>query len=246
MKNIRSNRKIFSALPLLALCLCATISQAQNMIMKDLTPGPFTAAPSPSKIDMVFDRDCNVVQSPDTPSSEDMGGFFPAEAVSIYYQNVLHKKLDTSDAKVTVLKGPLHGKLVEITKEEALKRVSSLSSSLFSYMANPGYLGADKATLLIEIAGKRYKVHTKFYVVTEKNDNNWYEKGTPATLCAQSQPRRISSLTFDQQVGLAEFDNIVEEIASTPLVRKYDQFILASGMVLAFADLPGGSARLGQ
>jgi hypothetical protein len=196
-----------------------------------------------TKPDMILNGGCNVVQTPDTPSTDDRNGFFPAQNVSWYFSNIKNIQVDASKATVKVIKNPQHGVLTQVSLEEAKKLVDApLSGPLYRYQPNSGYLGADDAILLVELNGKSYKIHTKFYVVKEVNDNNFYGQGTPATLCANSQPKRVATLTFNQDISLAQWGDIVQEMAASVEGMKYNQYIAtASGVTLDFADLPGGA-----
>lgn len=182
-----------------------------------------------AKADMVFDGGCTVAQATDNKAGWE-GGFYPAGAVGVYFNNVQHIELDTSKARVSILQEPKHGKLTDTGIIG--------DGPYYEYRANSGYLGPDDATLLIEIGGKNYKVHTKFYVVEKVNDNNFYGTGAPATVCAESQPKRVATLTFNQDVNLTQWGDIVQEIASSSVGVEFNQYIATgSGITLNFADL---------
>jgi len=209
-------------------------------------PAIFQTSANTAKPDMVFDGGCLVAQSLDNPIEPGVGepgDFFPTDAVYGYYQNVRHIDLNISKAKVSIVTGPQHGALVQLSSKDAEKLgVGPESSPPYRYRPNSGYLGPDDATLLIELDGKGYKIHTKFYVVNKVNDNNWYGTGTPATLCAESQSKRMASLTFNQDINLAEWGDIVQEIATATGGLEFNQYIAsASGVTLSFADLSGGA-----
>lgn len=142
--------------------------------------------------DMVFDGGCLVAQSldhPIEPGVGEPGDFFPSDAVLTYFHNVRHIDLDASRAKVSVANGPRHGTLVQLSAAEAAKLgVGVTSGPLYRYRPAPNYLGPDSAALQIELDGKTYKTHTKFYVVVKVGDNG-YPAGSAAAKCEQSQPK---------------------------------------------------------
>lgn len=164
-----------------------------------------TAAAATAKPDMVFDGGCAVMQGTSASTPDDINGFFPAQIVGVHFNNVHGIYLDISQAKTTLIKSPAHGTLKLLSDVEARAQgIGPEAGPLYIYRPSPGYLGPDDATLLIDIGGKNYKVHTKFYVVEKVNDNNWYGPNTPATLCAESRPRRVASLTFSQDINLVQ------------------------------------------
>ncbi len=140
-------------------------------------PIPANATPS-----MMFDGECIVVQATNNSIGWE-GGFYPASVIGAYFSNVQHTELDTSKTTINVLQGPSHGRLVDTGKIG--------DGPYYEYRATPAYLGPDEATLLIEISGKSYESHIKFYVVEKVNDNNFYGWNTPATRCAESRSERV-------------------------------------------------------
>ena len=209
-------------------------------------PAIIQIASNAAKPDMVFDGGCLVAQTLDNPIEPGVGepgDFSPADAVYGYYNNVRHIELNIAKAKVSIVNGAQHGTLVQLSSDEAKKLgVGTESGPLYRYRPNSGYIGSDDATLLIELDGKSYKIHTKFYVVEKVNDNNFYGQGTPATLCADSQPKRVATLTFNQDINLAQWGDIVQEIATSAGGMEFNQYIAtASGVTLNFANLPGGA-----
>ncbi|MEQ1526180.1 MAG: hypothetical protein ABL911_05515, partial [Gallionella sp.] len=173
-------------------------------------PAIVQMAANTTKPDMIFDGGCNVAQTPDTPSTDDRNGFFPAGQVGWYFSQTGQLELDISNAKVTILQQPKHGALRQFSSEEVKNSgAGSESGPVYTYRPNSGYLGADDATLLVELNGKSYKIHTKFYVVKEVNDNQFYGQDTPATLCANSELKRVAALTFNQDINLAQWGDII-------------------------------------
>jgi len=194
------------------------------------------------KPDVTLDGSCNVVQSSNSVLTEDMNGFFPAAIVSWYYDSIHKVELDVSKSKTTILQSPQHGRLVAVSSQDAAKLgVGPEAGVLYKYEANAGYLGSDDAVLLVELEGKKYKVHVKFYVVEKVNDDNWYEEGTPATLCAESKIKRVASLTFSQDIDLSQWGDVVQELATSSDGMQFNQYIAtAAGVNLSFTNLDGG------
>lgn len=202
-----------------------------------------TAAAATTKPDMAFDGGCAVMQGTKSSTPDDINGFYPAQVIDGYFNNVHRIYLDISKAKATLLKSPAHGILKLLSDVEARAQgIGPEAGPLYIYRPSPGYLGPDDATLLIEIGGKNYKVHTKFYVVEKVNDNNFYGTGAPATVCAESQPKRVATLTFNQDVNLTQWGDIVQGIASSSVGVEFNQYIAAgSGVTLNFAHLATGA-----
>ncbi|HEU0187862.1 MAG TPA: hypothetical protein VFR06_08220 [Gallionellaceae bacterium] len=196
----------------------SNVRHGHNVSTVQEAPAPsviLQAATNAVKPDMAFDGGCTVMQGATKSATEDLNGFFPTDAVYGYFNNVRHTELDVSKARVTVLRGPNHGTLLQVSEAEAAKRgVGPGAEPLYSYRPNSGYLGPDDATLLVELDGKSYRIHTKFYVVEKINDNNFYGAGSPATLCAESQSKRVATLTFNQDINWAQRDEIFQEIAT--------------------------------
>ncbi|NOT18852.1 MAG: hypothetical protein HOP24_01065 [Sideroxydans sp.] len=145
---------------------------------------PHLCAAADQSYDMTFDGGCTVVQTPDN-QIEWSGGTYPAGIVYGYYHNVRNVDPDMTGAKVTILASPKHG---------TLRPTGEMGTGpWYEFLAGKGYRGPDDATFVIDLAGKQYKVHEKFYVVEKTNDNNFYETGTPATRCAESEGKRIVS-----------------------------------------------------
>ncbi|HEU0187721.1 MAG TPA: hypothetical protein VFR06_07505, partial [Gallionellaceae bacterium] len=125
-----------------------------------------TAAAATTKPDMAFDGGCAVMQGTKSSTPDDINGFYPAQVIDGYFNNVHRIYLDISKAKATLLKSPAHGILKLLSDVEArVQGIGPEAGPLYIYRPSPGYLGPDDATLLIDIGGKNYKVHTKFYVV---------------------------------------------------------------------------------
>jgi hypothetical protein len=116
------------------------------------------------KVDMVL-ADCGAVQGAEAPGGVLGGSLQPAGMFHNYWFETYGKQWDVADAKVSVLVNPAHGILESFPNKYDL-------GPAFSYTPENGYLGQDKITFLVEVAGKRVKVVTTLYVVEQVDDNN--------------------------------------------------------------------------
>jgi hypothetical protein len=115
-----------------------------------------TASPKP---DMTL-SDCVDTQTPDNPGGQLGGVLTPAVSLADYWSEKLRKQLSVSDVKVSILKGPEHGKIAGESKDKFI-------GHSFVYEPNPGFLGKDKVTFLVEADGKRVKIVTTVIVVDQ-------------------------------------------------------------------------------
>ena len=203
-----------------------------------------TAITKEPKPDMVFDHGCETVQTPDNPREWELQIIRPTNAIFHYFETILRKPIDVSKAKISVLKTTKHGELTPLAIADAIKMRLGItpqdSPPLYTYRPNKGYLGSDDATFVVELDNKRYKVHSKYYVVKQLNDNEFYGSGTPATNCARSQSKRVASFTIGDHNPILDWSNIVESIASTTGSFAINEYMsAASGVTLSFENLPG-------
>ncbi|HNL13850.1 MAG TPA: tandem-95 repeat protein [Accumulibacter sp.] len=175
---------------------------------------PTVASPRPPQVhaaarkpDMVFDWGCQVVQSPDNPLGDRRAIVVsPADAVWSFSRKGHQPGPDVSQAKIRILKGAQHGVLRALSTDEASRHVSPVVGQHFLYTPERGYRGADDARFLIDLKGKRYEVREHFYIVDQVNDADWYEKGTPATRCAERRAKRLATFAspeLDDLPGLS-------------------------------------------
>lgn len=92
----------------------------------------------------------------------------PALSAMTYFRLYEHRT-EPQHAKVTVLQDPKHGLL----KDEG--------NGIYSYLPSPGYLGKDKATVLVEIGGYKVKMVYFFQSITGSGSGN----STYETLCGK-------------------------------------------------------------
>ena len=89
----------------------------------------------------------------------------PKGEAAFYLRSYEHKNVADSDSStVTILQQPKHGVLRLVTEADRGKLFDSGAAlldpdaSLYAYLPNDGYLGKDKAVVLVEIAGVKIKV----------------------------------------------------------------------------------------
>ena len=115
------------------------------------------AATTAGKPDVALGN-CESVQTPDSPTGQVGGGLYPAATVKSYWN-----MLSVQDAKVTVLEGPKHGVV------KGSSRITE-NGPPYGYVPDHGFLGEDRITFLVEVAGKRVKVVMTLFVVENSVD----------------------------------------------------------------------------
>lgn len=149
------------------------------------------AAPVVQPPAMVFEA-CQVVQTPDNPHEWELTNHRPADLIGVYHNNIRLPEPDISKAKVRVVREAKNGKISPVSEDRVKKMAGGLlGGPVFSYLPRKGYRGPDEVTFLVTLDGKNYEIRDKFYVVWQISDDDWYEKGTPATQCAEFGYRRI-------------------------------------------------------
>lgn len=84
----------------------------------------------------------------------------PNFSAQYYFSQYEHIKVQGA-ATVTVLQGPKHGVLLPVTAENAASIGPSRyveGSNLYAYFPDKGYIGKDRATLLVNFGGQKVKV----------------------------------------------------------------------------------------
>jgi hypothetical protein len=135
-------------------------------------------------------RSCTETMHEDEPSAISIVS--PGGVVADYIMGLRKKGLNLSDFKPTLLIGPQHGTLKEIVLQHGtLKEIVVHDKTWFVpshddylsyvYDPNPGFLGKDSATFMVEFEGKYYKVEIEIQVQTnidgkENPDCNFYPK----------------------------------------------------------------------
>ena len=145
-----------------------------------ISAGSPSAATNPvvlgaSKPDMVL-KECMDTVAYEHPRGGDW--LTPIGAVRAYWSERYGKILRLLNSKTTVLEPPQHGTITgpEITSDDTLddkkQYVRDNFKGTFHYRPNPGFLGNDQVTFLVEVAGQKVKVITKLIVQKEVNDNH--------------------------------------------------------------------------
>ena len=155
------------------------------------------------------------------------------------YFRLYEQKTVTGAATITVLQQPKHGILRLVTEDDRGALFSSSSgplkpdAGLYAYLPEKGYLGKDKAVLLVEIGGVKVKVVYFFQAIGGSKGNDGIE-----VLCGKNGYHwKISSTTDangNNTLTSVEYQSPITSIAS---VVGMD----ISGVNLNFADLPGGA-----
>ncbi|MFY9261577.1 MAG: hypothetical protein WAO71_13855 [Gallionella sp.] len=130
--------------------LSLLIPAAPPLVDAPVEPPAIIAQTSTAKTNMTLGV-CEGVKTPDNPGGQLGGQLTPAVAYGNYMQEKLNKYFPTDGAIVTLLDGPMHGKVDG-------PWISKTSGPFFGYVPNHGFLGQDKITFLVEVGGKRIKM----------------------------------------------------------------------------------------
>lgn len=142
------------------------------------------------------------------------GGVSPASVLESYWYDKYNEVLAIKDAKVTLLQGPAHGVV------EASNFVSELGP-YFEYAPNPGFLGEDKITFLIELGDKHVKVVITLIVV----ENSVDQGDSP---CFRGAKR----------IGSTDTSTLTTDLATWISTSQLDS-LFSDNASLNFTDLPG-------
>lgn len=137
--------------------------QMPQIVIAQATPHPSSPGGFPRIIGT-----CDVVEN---PATEAPGGAISEESVSAtnavgalaaihYYFVYKHQDVDLTDAKVSMLKGPKHGKIETFGHPGAEG----------FYIADKGYYGPDRVTFRVTIGGKDIRVVNFLHVVRFATD----------------------------------------------------------------------------
>ena len=91
----------------------------------------------------------------------------PAGSIWIYMMRLRKKELDFSDFKPVLLKGPQHG-VLEYKETVSSGPYNGYRKQIrrgYLYTPEPGFVGNDSATFLVEFEGKYYQVEQEIQVV---------------------------------------------------------------------------------
>jgi hypothetical protein len=116
-------------------------------------------------------KSCIETEHEDKPSA--ISSVDPAAAVLLYVQRLRKKPLDISGFKPTLLVEPQHGRLNEIVVHDESLVPHHDDYRSYIYYPDPGYIGEDSATFMVEFEGKYYKVEIEIQVrvIIDDHDN---------------------------------------------------------------------------
>lgn len=100
---------------------------------------------------------CHLSENPFDPTSA-VNSMSTPLAIKNYFRNEEHYKIE-GQANVSVLQLPAHGTLEDVGKGN------------YAYYPEKGYIGNDRATLLVEVGGKKIKVEYFFRVMKSVPDS---------------------------------------------------------------------------
>src|SRR6266853_346674 len=137
-----------------------------------------------AKIDRVIGV-CHLIENPPIPPGTAVNAMSPVRAVSIYFSRVEHEQVGLT-GKVNILDGPKHGEL----------RVTP--SGNYRYFPASDYYGPDRATLLVEIGGRKVKAIYFFNVMQSvPGGTEGYDPYDDKKLCPQGRRMWKISLNPD-------------------------------------------------
>ncbi|WP_301102657.1 matrixin family metalloprotease, partial [Propionivibrio sp.] len=188
---------------------------------------------------------CHISDNPYDPTSA-VNAISPAEETVLYFRQREHRKIE-GQASVSVLKMPAHGVL------------EGPVNGIFAYYPEKGFIGNDRATLLVEVGGKKVKMEYFFRVmkdisfIDDEEEPSAHERGycpvkarvwkissTPdangnnTLIAAEFQPDTLSPAGASNP----ELAALSSSLDSSDLSRLVGEI---SGITLSIADLSGGA-----
>jgi hypothetical protein len=192
----------------------AQVSQARDSAKTDRSIG----------ICALIDNPPNAPREPWTAGNS----MSPALAVRNYFRIVEDLNIEHQGARVSILENPKHGS------------VKTTSSGGYHYIPEPGYLGKDSVTFLVEVGGYKVKaVH--FLSVFGGVADEWYED---KKYCPNGRYWKIST-TSDGNLVVTSVENqspitgISTVDAATNLLNTLT--VDPSAVTFTIADLPNGA-----
>ena len=184
---------------------------------------------------------CHLSANPYDPTSA-QNSMSPPLAVKLYYYNFEKNNIQGS-VSVSVLQMPAHGTLLDGGKGN------------YAYLPEKGYLGNDRATLLVEVGGKKVRMEYFFRVMTSVQEgegvdpyaDNCQEKVRVwkiSTATDENGNRFIPAVDYQSlaasAVGTAAPDAaVLADVLGTNVQNSLT--IDPSLVTLNIADLPGGA-----
>jgi len=101
---------------------------------------------------------CHLSENPYDPTSA-VNAMNPSLAIRNYYRVEEHYKIE-GQPSVSILQMPAHGTLEDVGK------------GYFAYYPEKGYLGNDRASLLVEVGGKKVRMEYFFRVMQQVPDQD--------------------------------------------------------------------------
>lgn len=123
------------------------------------------AQEAPAKIDRTIGI-CKTLSNPPSGGPTAGNTLTPAQDVASYFY-AAEKRTVAGASTITVLEQPKHGKLEDVGTmafDEMKHAVRDTGVRSYNYIPESGYLGGDKATLLVDIGGYKVKAEYAFQI----------------------------------------------------------------------------------
>ncbi|HYS56876.1 MAG TPA: hypothetical protein VEM34_01925 [Burkholderiales bacterium] len=138
---------------------------------------------------------CHLIENPPMPPETAVNAMSPVRAVSIYFSRVEHEQVGLT-GEVSVLEGPKRGEL------EAER------GGNYRYRPTRDYYGQDRATLLVEIAGRTVQVIYFFNVLQRVGGTDGYDPYDDKKYCPKGKRWKISLNPDEPKSGLISFQHL--------------------------------------
>ncbi len=165
---------------------------AQVMIVQ-----AFQAQQSAGKTDRTIGV-CSLVENPIRMEGNQysaINSFGPIGAARIYFRSVENREIP-GPGLVTVVRNPQHGTLKPLGSDP--------KDRSYVYLPKPGYFGADRATFLVEMGGKKIRTEYFFKVLDGVADGDYQDK----EFCPKGEQWKISLNPDDSNGSLISFQQL--------------------------------------
>ena len=143
---------------------------------------------------------CHLIDSSPDAVTSAVNVFDPLGSVEYYLKQVEHRNVGI-EGKVTLLQGPKHGTL-------------DMGATSGGYVPNPGYLGRDSASFLVEIGGYKVKVVYSFKILDYvPQGSEGYDPYEDKKYCPKGEHWKISFNLTDPDSGAYPSD-FLSQLAS--------------------------------
>lgn len=145
------------------------------------------------------------------------------QSAKSYFTLYEHQKV-AGETNVTVVKGPAHGSLQLITEANVATFMSGRfvdGNRSYAYFPNPGYVGNDRATFLVDIGGQKVKLVYFFQSVDHPLGDTGFDE-----LCAKTGIKwKISRAANGNQMLTAMGSNSMQAdtLASSLLTNQFGE-----------------------